>query len=431
MSKRSRKIVYVGYLAVIASVFIFGFAGRRAGAQASAETPEAYVAGGDSVHHIYSDPEMLSLVDSARNVIMDSALVMEPFMEKLAALKRGEQRTVSILHIGDSHIQAGFLTGRMRELFQGDFGDAGRGVITPHKMARMNEARDYSISTPYGYKTSKITDKGIDGKLGFTGMSVTFETPYNELKVWSKSPFNGLTVFHAPGAPMLCEPDELSVGSYCTIDNTPSSTRIVLSRDVDSLTLSGFVSEGYDDPTFYGFSLENGRPGVIYHSVGINGAAFEHFMNNTAIVDGAAAALCPDLIIVSLGTNNCYGNNFRYGQMYNTVDTFVRRLKEGYPEAAILLTTPMECCQRRGGRRVPNPNVGAAVEIICDVAVDNEVAYWDLYAAARGAKAMERWFPRGLANTDRIHLTENGYTLQGDMLYDALTRYYNQYISRE
>lgn len=418
------------YTAGFAALVLFALSGRTAGAQDSSEPEGEAYAHPDSIRHAYLNPELRALVDSASNFIVDSTGSLVSFFEKLEALQRGEERTVSVLHIGDSHIQAGHLTGRLRELFQSDFGNAGRGLITPHRMAKMNEAPDYSITTPYGYKAVKVTDK-LDGKPGFTGVAVTFETPYNELKVWSKTPFSAVTVFHAAGAPMLCEPDELSIGSYCTVDNTPTSTRIALSRAVDSLTLSGFISPQYSDPTFYGFSLENGRPGVIYHSIGINGAAFEHFVTNSTLTDGGAAPLRPDIIIISLGTNNYYGSNFQRAQFCNCVDGFIRRIKKAYPGVPVLMTTPMESCRRQGNRRTPHPNSVDAVKAICNASTDNEVAYWNLYDAAGGAHAMERWFGKRLANTDRIHLTESGYALQGDMLYEAFARYYNTFINRE
>lgn len=389
----------------------------------------------DTVYPIYVHPQMRELVDTAANIISDSTGTLMPFMEKLAALRRDGEGTVSILHVGDSHIQAGHITGRLRHQFQRDFGDAGRGIVIPLRMAGTNEPNDYSIATPYGVRTRKATDKGIEGTLGFTGISATFETPYNEFKIWSKSPFNSATVFHHPAAPALCEPDRFSTGSYCTIDNTPTATRIFLSQTVDSLTVSGFTTAEFNDPTFYGFSLENGMPGVIYHSIGVNGAAFEHFINNTSLPSGGASDLCPDVIIVSLGTNNCFGANFRQGDFYNVVDGFIRNIKKVYAGVPLLLVTPMECCTRRTarGRRTysPNPNVKAAASIIAQATAANEVACWDLYAATGGGGAMGKWFSVGLANTDRIHLTENGYVLQGDMLYEAFAKYYNQFINRE
>lgn len=352
------------------------------------------------------------VVDPAANAIVDSTGSLRPFAEKLKAQKEGGRSVVTILHIGDSHVQAGFWTGRVRELIQRDYGNAGRGLIIPHKLAGMNEARDYAITTKYARRASKET--------GPTGVAVTCDVPYCEFGIWSKDPFSSVTVLHAEDAPPLFEPVALSTGIYCGWDNTPVSTAIPLIHNVDSLTLSGFVHGQWTDATYHGFILGNGRAGVQYHAVGLNGAAFETF---AGMADGALKMLAPDLIIVSLGTNNCFGNNFREGQLYNVVDDFVRRTKGAYRDVPVLLTTPMEACRRARGRYNPNPNIGAAARIISDVAGANDVAYWDFYAAAGGTGAMARWYAEGLANRDRIHLTENGYLLQGDMFYDALAQY--------
>lgn len=384
----------------------------------------------DSIYSVYVLPRMRELSNTTANEISDPGGTLAAFMEKLAALRRGGEGTVSILHVGDSHIQAGIITGRLREQFQRDFGNAGRGIIIPLRMAGTNEPRDYSITTQCGVKTRKVIDKDIQGTLGFTGISATFETPNNEFRIWSRSPFNSITVFHHPAAPILHEPDRLNTGSNRVANNSLMATKIMLSQTVDSLTISGLTTAEYSVPTFFGFSLENGRPGVLYHSIGHNGAAFEHFINNTSLVYGGAAELFPDIIIISLGTNNCFGGNFRRADLYNVVDGFIRSLKMVYPNIPLLLITPMECCNSntvRGHRTyVSNPNVATAASVIAQAAADNGVAYWNLYAAAGGNNIMEKWFTKGLANTDRIHLTENGYLLQADMFYDAFAKYYNQ-----
>ena len=42
-------------------------------------------------------------------------------------------RVVAMVHIGDSHVQAGFLTEAVRLPLQRRFGDAGRGLVVPLK----------------------------------------------------------------------------------------------------------------------------------------------------------------------------------------------------------------------------------------------------------------------------------------------------------
>ena len=347
---------------------------------------------------------------SAWGQIVDSAASLKPFFEKLEALQQTGQGVVTVLHVGDSHVQAGVWSGRVRELLQSDYGNAGRGLIVPHRLAGMNEARDYSITTRFAHHVRRAA--------GPTGVEVTFDVPFNEFRIWSVDPFDCVTVLHDEGAPALFEPVELALGSYCNMADTPVSTRIPLMREVDSLTLSGFVHGDRNVPTYYGFVLENGRPGLLYHAVGLNGAAFETFAH---VARGALAMLGPDLVVVSLGTNNSFGANFAPEPLHAVVEGFVQDMKKAYPAASLLLTTPMDACRRVGKRYVSNSNIGVTARIIRDVARDNGVACWDLYTAAGGSGAMVSWYADGLANRDHIHLTVEGYMRQGDMLYESLT----------
>lgn len=390
---------------------------------------DVFVLNLDPVLHIYPDSSQLAFVNQTANVIHDPHRTLTPAMIKMLTLRSGADSLLSIVHIGDSHVQAGFWGQRIRALFQNDFGNAGRGLIIPYKLAKGNEPSDYYIRTTKPFETSKATSNGFGSPLSFTGTAVWQEEKEAEFELWSKSPFDAVTVFHHPNAPMLNVPDSLTPGSYCTAYNTLETTRIVLSEHKDTLAIKGYCDNTYNTPLYYGFSLENGNPGVLYHDIGSNGAAFEHYINNTTVTQGGVAALNPDIIIVSLGTNNCYGRNYRSANLRPVIERFVTRIKENYPNSAIIMTTPRESCKRSGRQYKPNPNIADAAELIKAVALDKGVAYWDFYSAAGGKNVSEKWYSEGLASRDRIHLTEKGYAFAGDMLYDAMTLYYNQWLS--
>lgn len=50
---------------------------------------------------------------------------------KMARLAAGQDTVVRVLHIGDSHIQAEFVTNELRRLLQQQYGNAGRGLVSP------------------------------------------------------------------------------------------------------------------------------------------------------------------------------------------------------------------------------------------------------------------------------------------------------------
>lgn len=60
---------------------------------------------------------------------------------------------------------------------------------------------------------------------------------------------------------------------------------------------------------YYGFSLTNGNPGVLYHSVGVNGAMYVNYTDEAYVRQ--LALLKPSLLIISLGTNETFGRRFR------------------------------------------------------------------------------------------------------------------------
>ena len=68
-------------------------------------------------------------------------------------------RVVAMVHIGDSHVQAGFLTEAVRLPLQRRFGDAGRGLVVPLKLAKTNEPRDYSVVADGSWNFSRCVGR--------------------------------------------------------------------------------------------------------------------------------------------------------------------------------------------------------------------------------------------------------------------------------
>src|SRR6267378_7554668 len=86
-----------------------------------------------------------------RNVVS-----LSDFYEKLYRLRKGENLQVRIIHIGDSHIQADFLSGVLRQNFQHTFGNAGRGLIFPGRVARTNEPSNFFTSSGSLWEVKRI-----------------------------------------------------------------------------------------------------------------------------------------------------------------------------------------------------------------------------------------------------------------------------------
>ena len=127
-------------------------------------------------------------VGASYNIISDSTKRLYPFFEKLLKLRRyrGEadasEQTVSIVHIGDSHVQADFKPGTVRKLMQLYFGNAGRGLIAPLKIAKTNGAGNYKISSDSKWDVVRLVKPG-EIPIGLTGLGLRVNDTMARLNV--------------------------------------------------------------------------------------------------------------------------------------------------------------------------------------------------------------------------------------------------------
>ncbi len=183
-------------------------------------------------------------------------------------------------------------------------------------------------------------------------------------------------------------------------------------------------SDTQKETLIYGISLENTRnSGIVYHSIGVNGATHFHFNQSEHFAE-AVPWLNPDLIIVSLGTNESVGSDpdvFKFGE---EVDLFYQNLADYSPDVPILVTTNGDILRKR---KHPNEGTLPIKNALVDKAHEHGFAIWDFYELMGGKGSIKAWQKAGLAHTDFIHFTEAGYALQADLLYTALMQAYEQH----
>ncbi len=352
------------------------------------------------------------------------------------ALRNADKIPVSIVAIGDSHYQADFATGVVRENLQFDYGNAGRGLVTPLRLSGTNEPRDYAFTSTHNWNSVKLMSKSWPRTMGFTGVSVTPVNMKSNFLISTSerddyNPFSAITVFHNGQFFVTGVTDE--DGNPLSFVATPSKdyTQIQLTSDVNAARIH-FDSAG--DLTIYGVNLSGQRPGLFFHTIGNNGAAYETY-NRISTVGKGISALTPQLVIISLGTNEAFGH-FDKHSFKNSISKLVNDIRKENPQATLLLVTPMECQRSRvitrrvgkGKRRrrsvvrtyETNANVAKVRDAIVEYGKENHIAVYDWYTVAGGSGASARWVSDGLFSRDRVHHSFRGYTLQGELLYQAL-----------
>lgn len=475
---------------------------------AEAEQIQADTVDGRIFHEL---PEPISLMDSfpsfldlSVNTILNEE-ALHPFFERLRRLEGREIGKITVLHLGDSHIQADFFTGRVRTLMQQRFGAAGRGFIFPYRLADTNSPLDLKAATDavWEYRRNIYDRSGIP--IGLAGMSVqTRKQNFTMvMKVKEDSLFNyafdQVNLYYQEGPDYFdyrlgqfkegqavakpvtytrkyhkvrsgetlsgiarkyrCSVRQLqrwngirgslirvgqrlvvgSGGTTASFANRPfqelahieqpgdGSQPAVMSfraeKPFDELVIKGAKhSPGQRKALIYGMSVEDSkRAGLLYHSIGVNGASYYHYNRSEYFLE-QLPVLTPDLVIVSLGTNEALSSGFKGERFREEVDAFLSSIRERLPPSTgILITTNPDALKRGRIGKTTNP---IAREVLIETAEKYHAAIWDLQAIMKVSGGVQRWRAEGLSGKDLIHFTRTGYKMQGHLLYEALMNTY-------
>ncbi|MBU0765237.1 MAG: hypothetical protein KJ607_10430, partial [Bacteroidetes bacterium] len=200
-----------------------------------------------------------------------------------------------------------------------------------------------------------------------------------------------------------------------------------LEEAIDTLFLGlSKTAPGQNYFTLHGVSLETGDPGVLYHAIGVNGAKAGSFLRCDLFVRHLKA-LEPDWIVVSLGTNDVYVDQFDKNVFAFDFNRLIENIREAAPDAPILLTTPGDS-YRFGD--YPNPHTKTARDIIFKLAKLHNCAVYDFYRIMGGFDSVARWYEEGLSAHDKLHFSKEGYVLQADLLFCAFMDAYDSYIDK-
>ena len=365
----------------------------------------------------------------------DSSLFDTLFNSFKELVLKGNQH-INIVHIGDSHIQADFFSGRVRTrlqtFFQGGIGS--RGFIFPYDVAATNNPNDYEVCFTGDWERCRNIETTKHCELGLSGISVTttdsiavISIKLNEIKK-PKYLFNKIKVFHSFNKDRL----DLELNSYISktevrINDSLGYTMFILSDLVDSLQLQFSKKYKYQNSfTLHGISLESDGPGITYHAIGINGAQVSSYLR-CSLLSEHLEALEPNLIIVSLGANDTYIKHFRDDIFRRNLSTLIKKIQKASPNVPIILMTPSDDYFLH---KTLNPFPELAGQRIVEVAEEYNCAVWDFFDIMGGLNSITLWQKNELARTDFIHLMQEGYKLQGDLLFNAIIKSYDNYIDR-
>ncbi|MFM8433605.1 MAG: GDSL-type esterase/lipase family protein [Bacteroidota bacterium] len=377
-------------------------------------------------------------IRDSMNRISNDSVVLGKFFQKLHLLEEKSVRRINIVHIGDSHIQADNLSGTLRELLQLKFGNAGRGLVFPYAVARTNSQRGVRSSSTGSWesKRSVVLDNPLP--IGISGFTLKTTSPDASIHMSVSDAtgigyrFNAATFFMPKGRRQyemyLTDSSGLKIGMERENDNSYGSytSSFEFIEAISEFTLNFKETDSIqDNAVLHGVLLENDSSGILYNTIGVNGAEFRHY-SLASDFEVELPALYPDLIIVSLGTNEAYPIDFDSTLFHYNALTMLNGLRKACPYAEILITTPPDYYRGSGRRRMKNKDIRVVRNCLIDICTSNSFACWDLYEIMGGYGSISTWYSRGLVNRDYLHFQKKGYELQGFLLFTALMKEYGK-----
>ncbi len=375
--------------------------------------------------------------ESETNEITNSEYLTD-FFEKLYQLRKGNAPQVNIVQIGDSHIQADFLSGTVRQNIQKDFGNAGRGLIVPGRVAHTNEAYNIVTSSNSKWDSKRVVFTDQPLPIGIGGITISTSSPNASISIKTLNyppldySFDRLTLFYQKDFTSFnfsvrdsANQDLAFIGPF-TFEPYPNASKVYLPKSKNEIKIQALApTPNQTQGTIFGVSLENGKKGVLYHAVGVNGAKYKHY-NGAKYFAEQSTVLHPDLFIISLGTNEALDYPYIDSQLFNYMDKLIETLKTKNPGVKFILTIPPDSYRKKTRR---NPGIERVRDILARYADQHNLAYWDLYEAAGGKHSADLYQKNNLIQRDGVHFTKEGYELQGNLLYQALINSYNTYVS--
>ena len=357
---------------------------------------------------------------------------MKRFYEALARTDRREPGAIArVLHYGDSPVTADSITADVRALLQRRFGDAGHGFVLIAKPWAWYGHRGVELKAR-GWRISPATQaRARDGIHGLGGVS--FEGGVGAVS----------TVTLADGGHTKVEVDYLREPGGGTFD-VEAEGRTLGSVDTNGVKEPGFAAfalpEGTESVTLrvrqgtarlFGWTFEKNGPGVIYHSLGLNGGQIQAVLRYFEPEQWAAQLRHqrPDLVVINYGTNESVFPEYIERTYSDELRKVIERVKAAVPEASVLVMGPMDRGERgASGGIVTVPALPRIVELQRRIAAETGCAFFDTFEAMGGAGTMGRWYeaqPR-LVSADFMHPLPAGAAKVGALLDGALMRGYER-----
>jgi lysophospholipase L1-like esterase len=370
------------------------------------------------------------------NTIISPAngVAMSQFFQQMDTLIFRGAGKVNIVHIGGSHLQTDVYSHQVRTRLQNlqPGMNGGRGLVFPVSVAGSNNPRNFTANATGNWQSCRNTQRNATCNYGLTGIMIGTADTLASITIANR---DLTTPHHTTSVRVYFFDPTLSYSFDVLTDDPwlvhsieplqPGVIEVKLNSPRDTITLvfsRPGNTNGYIE--VYGIELTHDDPGLIYHSVGVNGASIPSFLRSNLLAE-QLALMHPDLVILSLGTNDAFTKSFDPEVYRRNYIQLIGIIRSAAPQTSILITVPNDVYLNK--KRI-NHNTSLQEEVIFKLAESHGCAVWNFFGVMGGTNSVPNWYNNGMMQKDRVHFTPKGYLLKGDLLFSALMKAYGDHL---
>ncbi len=349
-----------------------------------------------------------------------------------------DKKTIRIIHYGDSQIEIDRISDIIRQELQQKFGGSGPGMIPaiqtiPSRTVSQSFTGNLTRYSVYGSSADRATHRryGIMAMMSELNgeANISFRTrgeAYSNAKKFSKIHLiigNNENQFSA----------RLSSGNsdfgVKTVENSKNGISVLTWDLGNAISNASLNLAGKAD--IYGICLD-GKWGITFDNIpmrGCSGTIFTGIAKES--MSEAYKQTNTNLIIMQFGGNMMPQiSGIKRVEWYGEqMAKQIQYMKEVHPDALFIFIGPSDMSRNIKGNMETWPYLEEVNSQLEKTALDNGIAYWNMFEAMGGKNSMPEWVKSqpALATTDYIHFTARGANKIGELFVTALMNNYQIY----
>ena len=369
-----------------------------------------------------------------------------PLKGFVESLERTGHKQIRVLHYGDSQIEGDRISSFLREQWQREYGGWGPGALpavefVPNFSVEQEASSNWQRYTRFGKLDTNIRHDAYGFRAIFNRFTPYYKDslpPVDTVEAWlryspSRMGFSHVRRFDR--ARLFFGQNRFSFRLMVFADG-----KRILDRKIGPTGTSGLVDiplektpkelefrfRSLDGPDVYAVSLES-PTGIHLDNIAMRGASGVVFRKlDRSQLASQLQQLDVGLVILQYGGNTVpYIDSEKKAEQYGSYfASQLRLLKRLLPNAGFVLIGPSDMATKVDGEFQTYPFLPSVRDALKKAALENGVAFWDLYEVMGGWNSMPGWVDAKppLAGPDYVHFTPKGAKKVAELFHAALDK---------